>query len=295
MDHNKNEQLQEVIIGRCDNLEKLEKSILNIDPITAGNLTGQTMPNEESINRELITLTDILEKNGITIHRPKKNDKICPLFVRDLGCMIDGTFIKTRPIWQRESEFISIDSILRKRKIEPYVLSKETSLEGGDMILWNDIIFMGYSEDDVFGKTITARTNIYAVEEIEKKFHKKKVIGLQIKKSESEPKENGLHLDCVFMPLGNRACVMHERSFTSERDVALLHKIFSDQIITVNDEEMIHFACNILQISENHFICSNSTSIGKKIRKLGFEVTCIDFTNCEKLGGGIRCVSLPIK
>ncbi len=62
MDHNKNEQLQEVIIGRCDNLSKLEESILNIDPITAGNLTGQTIPNEESINRELNVLRGILEK-----------------------------------------------------------------------------------------------------------------------------------------------------------------------------------------------------------------------------------------
>ena len=135
----------------------------------------------------------------------------------------------------------------------------EARFEGGDVILWKDYIFLGHIDEDVFPHNLTARTNKKALVEIESLFPEKKVIGLQLRKSDLDVSKNALHLDCAFMPLANEGMIIHKKSFLRKNDIDTLKTIFNaNRIIWVTDEEMINFACNVLEITEGHYICSKS-------------------------------------
>ena len=44
-------------------------------------------------------------------------------------------------------------------------------------------------------------------------FLTKKVVGLELKKSNTNPFENALHLDCAFQPVGNDFAIIHRESY----------------------------------------------------------------------------------
>jgi arginine deiminase len=80
------------------------------------------------------------------------------IFTRDIGFVIDGIFIKSNILPERERELDAIqyviDQIDAMKVVRP---PDEVHIEGGDVMLWDDHIFIYKGSD--YKDYITARTN----------------------------------------------------------------------------------------------------------------------------------------
>ena len=85
-------------------------------------------------------------------------------------------------------------------------MPQDARAEGGDVILWNEYLFVGYSEAEDFEKYQVARTN-KKVLPFCKHFSNRKVKAFELKKSDINARENALHLDCCFQPIGNKQAI----------------------------------------------------------------------------------------
>ena len=61
---------------------------------------------------------------------------------------------------------------------------------------WNEYIFVGTYSGVDYSDFITARTNMQAVHALRDLFPHKIVKSFDLRKSNTDPKENALHLDC---------------------------------------------------------------------------------------------------
>ena len=76
-----------------------------------------------------------------------------------------------------------------------------------DNMLWENYVFIGtYSASD-FSNYITARTNNQAVNAIKNLFPNKTIIPFELLKSNDDPRNNALHLDCCLQPVGKNKAI----------------------------------------------------------------------------------------
>ena len=106
----------------------------------------------------------------------------------------------------------------------------EVHVEGGDVMPWKNYIFVGTYSGEDYADHITARTNMAAVDYIRQQFPDKIIKSFQLRKSVSA-KENALHLDCCFQPLGKGKAILHKNGFLVEEDYQWLVTFFGKENI----------------------------------------------------------------
>jgi N-dimethylarginine dimethylaminohydrolase len=94
----------------------------------------------------------------------------------------------------------------------------EVHIEGGDVMLWNDYIFIEPYKGSDYKDYITARTNLEGVQFIKDLFPNKIVKEFDLVKSKLEARDNALHLDCCFQPVGNDKAIIIKNGFREEAD-----------------------------------------------------------------------------
>ena len=97
------------------------------------------------------------------------------------------------------------------------VLPEECHVEGGDVMPWNEYIFVGTYSGSDYADYITARTNMDAVIALQELFPHKKVKSFELRKSNTNAKENALHLDCCFQPIGKDKAILHKNGFFNRK------------------------------------------------------------------------------
>jgi N-dimethylarginine dimethylaminohydrolase len=101
----------------------------------------------------------VLQKYNVTIFRPELIADYNQIFTRDIGFVIDGIF-KSNILPERERELDAIqyviDQIDAMKVVRP---PDEVHIEGGDVMLWDDHIFIGTYKGSDYKDYITARTN----------------------------------------------------------------------------------------------------------------------------------------
>src|SRR5690606_1824399 len=123
------------------------------------------------------------------------------IFSRDIGFVVDHYFIKANILPDRAEEWRAIEHIIKQ--IAPHDLieaPEEVHIEGGDVILWNEYLFVGTYKGDDYSTLNTARTNMRGVQFLRDMFPNKMVKEFDLIKSMTNPRENALHLDCCFQP-----------------------------------------------------------------------------------------------
>ena len=134
-------------------------------------------------------------------------------------------------------------------------LSDNIFIEGGDVILHNDYIFIGYSDDYDFKKYKVARTNKQGVDIYKNFFLTKKLLRFQLNKSDDDPYKNALHLDCCFQPIGRDMAILCPDGFKKDKDVRFLFDFFGkENIITINRNQMYQMYSNVFSISNDLII-----------------------------------------
>lgn len=267
------------------------------DPKSREHVLAGTYPLEEDMVKELDAFASVLKKYEVIVFRPEVMEDVNQIFARDIGFVIDNKFIKSNILPDREEEFQSIEYIINHVDPEDIIVPPdEVHVEGGDVMPWNEYIFVGTYTGEDYKSFITARTNKEAVEFLQKLFPEKKVVKFELRKSNTDAKENALHLDCCFQPLGKGKAILHKNGFLVEEEYQFLVDLFGkENIFEISKEEMYHMNSNVFSISEEVVVSEqNFTRLNTWLRKNGFTVEEIPFVEISKQEGLLRCSTLPL-
>lgn len=257
-----------------------------------------TYPKENDIIREMTEFENILKKYDVDVYRPEIIEDYNQVFARDVAFVIDDKMIISNVISDRADEQDAYRKIFEKVEWRKIVNLPDTAhIEGGDVIVWDDFLFIGTCFSEDYRNYKTARTNEYAIEILKEYFPKKRIIDLELKKNDTVPYEGILHLDCTFNPVGKDKCIIYKNGFVDESDYRLLIDIFGEEnCFHVTDQEMFEMFPNIFSISPEVVVSDSSfTRMNNFMRdEWGMTVEEIPYREISKMGGLLRCSTMPL-
>lgn len=294
---NETSRLRAVVLGIANSNGPTPTADEAYDPKSLEHILAGTYPKEEDMIPEMEAFNQVFEKYGVTVFRPEMREHYNQIFTRDIGFVIDDVFVKSNilPDRDRELEAIQyvIDQINPAKVVSP---PEEVHIEGGDVMLWNDYIFIGTYKGSDYKDYITARTNVEGVQYIKDLFPHKKVKEFDLIKSKIEARDNALHLDCCFQPVGENKGIIYKRGFREEADYLFLLELFGeDNLFHISRKEMYHMNSNVFSIDTNVVVSERKfTRLNKWLRKNGFVVEEIPYAEIAKQEGLLRCSTLPL-
>lgn len=294
---NETSRLRTVILGTAISNGPIPKLEDCYDPKSIEHVLAGTYPKEEDMVLELEAVAKVFKKYDVEVFRPKVIKDCNQIFSRDIAFVIEDKIIRANILPNREEEIEAIryvwDQIEDKNRI---ILPEECHVEGGDVMPCNDYIFIGTYSGEDYPDFITARTNMDAVIAIQELFPNKIVKSFELRKSNTNAKENALHLDCCFQPIGKDKAILHKNGFLIEKEYDWLVNFFgSDNIFEITKDEMYDMNSNVFSISENVIISEqNFTRLNSWLRKQGFTVEEVPYAEIAKQEGLLRCSTLPL-
>lgn len=294
---NETSRLRAVILGTAESNGPTPSVEDCYDPKSIEHVRAGTYPKEEDMIRELDAVAAVFKKYDVTVFRPKVIKDCNQIFSRDIAFVIEDKIIRANILPDREKEVEAIryvwNQIDRKNRI---VLPPECHVEGGDVMPWNDYIFIGTYSGKDYSQLITARTNREAVIEIQKLFPNKIVKSFELRKSNTNARENALHLDCCFQPIGKNKAIIHKNGFLIESEYNWLVNFFGkENIFEITKEEMYQMNSNVFSISEEVIISEkNFTRLNAWLRQEGFTVEEVPYAEISKQEGLLRCTTMPL-
>ena len=294
---NETARLRAVILGTAKSNGPTPKLEDAYDPKSIQHIKAGTYPLEEDMISEMEALAKIFKKYGVTVYRPNVIENYNQIFSRDIAFVIEDKLIKANILPDRAREYEAIaDVIAQIDKENVIVLPEECHVEGGDVMPWNDYIFIGTYSGEDYADYITARTNMDAVITIQELFPDKTVKSFDLRKSNTEPKDNALHLDCCFQPIGKDKAILHKNGFLVESEYQWLVDFFGkENIFEITKDEMYNMNSNIFSISEDVIISEqNFTRLNTWLRSNGFTVEEVSYTQIAKQEGLLRCSTMPL-
>ena len=295
---NETSRLKSVLLGNANNIEKKPNIYQTYDPLSIINLKRGTYPKKSDLIKELDSYKKALEINGVDVYELDSVSNCNQIFARDIGFVIGDYFFVSNILPLRHKEINGLNSMIKKIDNSKIVkLNTNIHIEGGDIILDNDYIFVGYYNKDDYEKQITARTNLNAVKFLQKKFTNKKVKAFELRKSIADPSKNALHLDCCFQPLGDSLAVISRDGFSNLKDYEWLIKYYGkENVLDLNKKEMSLMMCNFLSISKNKVISDiRFTKLNSWLKSKKIKTIEINLKEVSKQGGLFRCATLPLE
>lgn len=290
--------LSDVILGVAYSFGGTPKIDECYDPKSRENVLNGTFPNEKNLIAELNSFLKILKKYNVNVIRPETIENYNQIFTRDIAFVIDDKIVVSGIINERKKEIDGIEKVFSKISSDKIItLSNDARIEGGDVILDGENIYIGYSKEDDFNKYKVARTNEKAINEIKILFPHKNIFSFELNKSDLSARDNALHLDCCFQPIGKNKAIIYEGGFKNYDDVLLITEKFGDNdLIRISREEMYNMNSNIFSISENVIVSENGFKrLNRLLSEQGFIVEEIKFSEIAKMEGLLRCTTLPLQ
>lgn len=237
------------------------------------------------LKKTLDILENELKKLEITVLKPKKykiNNMCYALWTRDTSFLIDNKIyllphmlpIKNTNISAKRVEQIKNEVEVMPYKKEGIIVPDDVNLDGGDILIDDNIIFVGKNE----------RTDNTGVNYMKNTFKNKNIIPI---------KHHALHLDCCFAVLP-RKIVLYSSTYIKK-----MPSIIRNNYMCIRIEDMCmdttetNLATNFL-IIDNIIITADKPKFKKLndfLEKLGFKIILIPFENISTMGGGIRCLT----
>jgi N-dimethylarginine dimethylaminohydrolase len=295
---NEYSRLKSVVLGTALNNGPTPTIEEAYDPKSLEHIKEGTYPTEEDMIAEMEGFDAVFNKYGVEVYRPEMIENYNQIFTRDIGFVIEDTFIIANILSDREKEIDAIQYIIKQINPEKVVRPpSEVHIEGGDVILHNDYIFIGTYKGSDYKDYITARTNMAGVEYIRNLFPNKIIKEFDLVKSKIEARDNALHLDCCFQPLGNNKGIIYKSGFREEADYMFLVNLFGkENLLHITREEMYHMNSNVFSIDENVVVSEkNFTRLNNWLRENDFTVEEIAYSEIAKQEGLLRCSTLPLK
>ena len=289
--------LQKVILGHAADMGGVPNLEEIYDPKSRQHLLEGTYPTEAALTKEIDFFAAVLEKHGVEVVRPKNISACNQIFARDIGFVIEDKFIFSNILPLREREQLALEVLLKDFPQEKIIRFHDSiHVEGGDVIVHGDYIFVGVCNRPDYPDLITARTNPQAVVALQKTFPNKKVVALELKKSNDNPFENALHLDCSFQPVGQQCAIVHPESFVDVQEFQFLCSLFAQEdLFVITTQEMYDMTSNIFSISPELVVSDPSFKrLNTWLESKGISVATVPYREVAKQEGLFRCSTLPL-
>lgn len=294
---NESSRLRAVVLGTAMSNGPTPQIEEAYDPKSLEHILAGTYPLEVDMVKEMDAFEAVFKKYGVTVYRPDIIQNYNQIFTRDIGFVIDDVFIKSNILPDRERELDAIQYVIDKMNPAKVVRPpEEVHIEGGDVMLWGNYIFVGTYKGSDYKDYITARTNWQGVEYLKKLFPNKIVKEFDLVKSKIEARDNALHLDCCFQPVGETKGIIYKRGFREEADYMFLVQLFGkENLFHIEREEMYHMYSNVFSIAPDVVVSERKfTRLNNWLRENGFTVEEIPYAEIAKQEGLLRCSTLPL-
>lgn len=294
---NETSRLRAVVLGVAKSNGPTPKLEDAYDPKSAQHIKAGTYPIEQDMVKEMEAVANVFKKYNIKVYRPELIENCNQIFARDIAFVVDNIFVKANILPYREQELKAIQYVIDKINPEKVIKPPEqVHVEGGDVMLWNDYIFIGTYREEDYADCIVARTNMESVAFIEKTFPHKNVKSFNLRKSQTNPKHNALHLDCCFQPIGTDKAILHKEGFLEEEEYEWLLNYFGkENCFIITKDEMYNMNSNIFSISEKVVVSEkNFTRLNTWLRKNEFTVEEVPYAEISKQEGLLRCSTMPL-
>ncbi|EHO05032.1 arginine deiminase-related protein [Myroides odoratimimus] len=294
---NETSRLRAVVLGTANSIGPTPTVEEAYDPKSLEHIKAGTYPVESDMIQEMDAFNKVFEKYDVKVYRPEIIEDYNQIFTRDIGFVIEDKFIKANILPDRDRELHAIQYVLDQINPASIISApEEVHFEGGDVMPWNDYIFIGSYKRPDYKEYITARTNQLGVDFIKELFPNKTVLSFDLVKSRTEPRDNALHLDCCFQPIGHDKGIIYKGGFYDEKEYYQLVEIFGkDNLFHIEREEMYHMFSNVFSISPEVIVSErNFTRLNNWLRANNFVVEEIPYAEIAKQEGLLRCSTLPL-
>ena len=295
---NETGRLKSVVLGQPKSIGPVPTLEESYDAKSYYSIENGIYPKEEDIIAEMTAFEKVLKKYDVEVFRPNIIKDYNQVFARDVAFVIEDKMIISNVIKDRADEQEAYRKIFEKVEWRKIINLPETAhIEGGDVIVWDDFLFVGTCFSEDYRNYKTARTNEYAIEILKEYFPKKRIIDLDLKKNDKVPYQGVLHLDCTFNPIGKDKCIIYKDGFVDESDYQLIIDIFGEEnCFHITPEEMFEMNPNIFSISPEVVVSDETfTRMNEFLRnEWGFTVEEIPYREISKMGGLLRCSTMPL-
>lgn len=257
-----------------------------IDWQTDAAIKNNTLPSVEELMKEHDEFVSVLERHGTEIvYADIVPGAIDQMFTRDPYVAIDDNImICNMKEVGRKKEIAGIKKLLKKiDKSKVIHVPKDAIVEGGDVIVHNDTIYVGQNG---------LRTDARGLEFVKKVFGDRyDVVPINLQKSKIG--KDILHLDCAFNPLSSNEALVFADGI-HDKSMGRIRKRFDP--IGVSEEEQFELGTNVFGIGNKCVVAQKRhyRIIGALERK-GFKVEQVELSKTAKLGGAFRCTTCPIE
>ena len=288
--------LKSVILGLAEDMGDPPKVFDVYDPRSLYHIKNNSYPSEVDVKKDVESFYKILIKHNVDVLRPDNIKNCNQVFARDLGFTISNIFFQSNIVPNREKELVGVSGIINNLDAGVVKLPDYMHIEGGDVVIHNDKLFIGTYSGKDYSELITARTNQESISYLEKMIPSKEIMSINIKKSNTDVFENVLHLDCCFQPIGKRKAIICPDSFVNKSDVEYLIGYFGKKnTYLAYGQEAYMLISNLLVISPEVIVSDKRFSkINTWLERNDFLVEKISYENVSKMSGLFRCSTLPL-
>lgn len=236
---------------------------------------------KKKIDEEFNLLVQTYQNLGIEVFfLPPSETYPDSVFARDFGaCLKDGYILGRFKHEYRKNERKAYEKKMQELNIPQLFKVHEGYFEGGDFFFLDDkTIVIGLLE----------RTNQIGYQEIKEHFKNQ----YEVLFVESDPEF--LHLDMCFNLIDEHLALICKDAF----DISFLQELQKRNIelIEVSKEDIFRHGLNVQALGDKKVLAlKKNHDINLQIKQKGYEVIELDITEILKCGGGIHCMTFPLK
>lgn len=296
---NETSRLRAVVLGTAVKNGETPTADKAYDPKSLEHILAGTYPVEEDMVNEMEAFNKVFQKYDVKVFRPEIVDGENQIFTRDIAFVIDDVIIEAGILPDRDKEFPAIKYVIDQIDPSKFIKIEDKEkihIEGGDVILWNEYIFIGTYYGSDYSDVKTARTNKAGIDFIKDLFPHKKVLTFDLVKSWEDARDNALHLDCCFQPVGIDKGIIYKGGFRNEAEYEQLVQLFGmENLFHITRDEMYNMNSNVFSIAPNVVVSEQSfTRLNNWLRDNDFIVEEIPYAEIAKQEGLLRCSTLPL-
>ena len=196
------------------------------------------------------------------------------VFTRDIGFVVNDIFFVSKlKTPERLREIGPLIKFINRYNLKHHIM--QNSIEGGDVVHHNNILFIGISD----------RTNLQAVEEVQKVLDDNNINITTIPIKFDTTK---IHLDCTFNTLDQDTCIFTDYVY----DINII-KEHVKNCIKMEKKEADELGVNYVYLGDKKVITS-SEGAKNLLNNNGFEAYYTDYSEIIKDSGSLCCSILPI-
>ncbi|SZD73582.1 arginine deiminase [Candidatus Ornithobacterium hominis] len=295
---NETSRLKAVVLGNPYSMGQKPELKETFDAKSFYSVLNDDYPTQQAVIEEMKIFENVLKKHAVQVFRPYEIENYNQIYARDIAFVIDEKLIIANLIEDRKKELEAFEQIFNSVSENKIIrVAEDEHIEGGDVILWNEFMFVGTYKKPDYPHYKTARTNAKAIQMLKTKFPDKWVIDMELHKNDNDPYAGVLHLDCCFQPVGKDKAIIYKDAFINPRNYETLIDLFGRKnIFEITKDEFFYMAPNIFSIAPDVVVSEeNFTRLNRHMRdEWGIQVEEIPYQNISKMGGLLRCSTMPL-